>query len=171
MHRDIGLGDGFHCPLSNGYALSGIDQTDHMRLYNPATLPGGNGAVGDRTDAVDGVVEMQVSGPFVAGASANDLFKRCFAQADYLKPNSFFILDTRNGTQQHYNSKPELQAAATKIGFKLDLRPINDIYSDSRISWFDFFTLFLQVGAPVIYLLELRRWIKAVRNNLGSSSL
>src|SRR4051794_11960498 len=28
LHRDIGLGDGFDCPLPNGYALTFIDVTE-----------------------------------------------------------------------------------------------------------------------------------------------
>src|ERR1700744_6427303 len=37
--RDIGIGDGFDCPLPNGYALSFIDDTDVCTLYEPKGHP------------------------------------------------------------------------------------------------------------------------------------
>jgi hypothetical protein len=39
LHRDIGLGDGFECPLPNGYALSFIDTTDIGTVYEPKNRP------------------------------------------------------------------------------------------------------------------------------------
>src|SRR5579864_2883925 len=41
LHRDVGIGDTWTCPLPNGYALLMIDDTDHGIVYNPKTQPGG----------------------------------------------------------------------------------------------------------------------------------
>lgn len=53
LHRDPGLGDTWHCPLPNGYALLMIDVMDHGWVYNPKTQPGDS--VTEREDSVAGV--------------------------------------------------------------------------------------------------------------------
>jgi hypothetical protein len=45
LHRDVGVGDAWECPLPNGYALLMIDVTDHGFVYNPKTQT--EGAVGE----------------------------------------------------------------------------------------------------------------------------
>jgi hypothetical protein len=47
LHRDIGIGDGFDCPLPNGYALSFIDDTEMARCMIRKTVR--YGAMSGRT--------------------------------------------------------------------------------------------------------------------------
>jgi hypothetical protein len=166
LHRDIGLGDGFDCPLPNGYALTGIDETDRMRLYNPVTLPGaGYGASNDnRADVANNVISMQLAGQYMAGATATDPFRQHWAGSDSLQADSYFILDTRAGTQKRYKSVQELQAAAAKLGFKLELKPMNDVYRQNRFTIFDQIVLLLQFGLPFLYRYGLSRRVAKSRN-------
>ena len=54
LHRDLGLGDTWHCPLPNGYQVMFIDVTDQGTVYNPKTQ-GSDGVVGDQDDSMSGV--------------------------------------------------------------------------------------------------------------------
>jgi hypothetical protein len=57
LHRDLGLGDVFDCPLPNGYALSFIDVTNIGTLYEPKNQPVWSGF---RANAVNDVRVMQL---------------------------------------------------------------------------------------------------------------
>jgi len=73
LHRDPGLGDTWHCPLPNGYALMMIDVTDQGWVYNPKTQPG-DGVV-EQDDAVAGVRIVQIAGRYIAGGSDTRSFQ------------------------------------------------------------------------------------------------
>ncbi len=161
LQRDCGIGDGFGCPLPNGYALSGIDDVAYMRLYNPQTVPeGSDGLINNRPDAVRNVISLQVAKSYMAGASAEN---RISAGSDNLAGDSYFILDIRSGTQEKYTSIQELQTAAMKRGFKLQLQPIDEIYYQNRYTVFDRFVTFLQLGAPALYFYGVSRRARRFR--------
>jgi hypothetical protein len=65
LHRDVGLGDAWECPLPNGYALLMIDVTDCGWVYNPKTQL--SGGVSEQEDAPYGVRLVQVAGRYVLG--------------------------------------------------------------------------------------------------------
>jgi hypothetical protein len=74
-HRDVGIGDGFDCPLPNGYALSLIDVLDFGTVYDPKKNPN-FGEVS--TSAAAAVRNLQVAGPYILGSSG---------QSDQLQPH------------------------------------------------------------------------------------
>jgi hypothetical protein len=64
LHRDAGIGDGFDCPLPNGYALSFIDITDIGTLYKQGSHLLWNGTW---ENAINDVVVMELAGSYVLG--------------------------------------------------------------------------------------------------------
>jgi hypothetical protein len=92
LDRDLGIGDTWHCPLPNGYAILMIDLTDQGWVYNPRTQP--LGIVGDQSDSVSGVKKLQVAGRYILGASTKQRFEDL---------RTYFI-PTTSSASQHTNS-------------------------------------------------------------------
>jgi hypothetical protein len=61
FHRDPGIGDGWTCPLPNGYAIEMIDVTDRGFLYNPKTQDINS------IDALSDVCVLQLAGRYILG--------------------------------------------------------------------------------------------------------
>src|SRR5262245_22296350 len=61
LGRDPGIGDGFECPLPNGYAITAIDTLDEGWICKPKVSSDSvfNDPLGDQ---VGGVTKMQVAG-------------------------------------------------------------------------------------------------------------
>ena len=161
LHRDLGLGDGWHAPLPNGYQVSFIDVTDEGTVYNPKTQPGQD-TVTDRPDAVFGVRLLQVEGPYLLGARDTHYLERIGQESDAI--DSYFLLDTRAGKTISKSSYDELTADASRLGITLHLEPIYSVYSHFRFTWFDVFASCLLILPPliaitilVIFVLRLRR--------------
>src|SRR5271157_5520257 len=87
LQRDPGLGDAWHCPLPNGYALLMIDLTDQGWVYNPKTQPGGG--VGEQEDAVAGVRIVQVAGRYILGGSDSQAFQ--YSGQERTQVDSYFL--------------------------------------------------------------------------------
>ena len=71
FHRDPGIGDGWTCPLPNGYAIAMTDVTDRGFLYNPKTQDINQGLHESR-DALSDVCELQLAGRYIFGGTDPD---------------------------------------------------------------------------------------------------
>lgn len=151
LQRSCGLGDYYRCPLSNGYALSGIDCVNRMRLYNPTTLPEGDGSIDDRSDAVNDVTMIHLAGPLILGATNSSITNgEAPGYAD-----GYFILDTRVGTLKKYVAEFEFLRDTKGLGISQSLQPIEAVYYQNRYTCFDLFALLLGIIPPTYYLWKL----------------
>ena len=145
LHRDVGLGDSWSCPLPNGYALLMVDVDDSGSVYNPKTQ-GEYGSVGDRNDAVLGVTQLQISGPNIFGARDS----RWFGKVDQgVVADHYFLLDTRVGQHTDFDNEEALRAEAAKLGVTVNLEPISKVYRRYRYTWFDVLAAALLLG-PIL---------------------
>lgn len=134
LHRDLGIGDTWHCPLPNGYHVMMIDVTDQGTVYNPATQRS-RGSVSSQEDAVFGVRTLQIAGPLIFGAADSSAFEHL---VDAAKPSdSYFVLDTRLGKRRELADLQRLREEAGAAGVTLNLEPIATVYSRYRFSWFE----------------------------------
>lgn len=160
LHRDPGLGDGWECPLPNGYAIMMIDVTDQGTVYNPKTQLNPD-SVSDQWDTVPGVRRMQVSGRYLLLEADSKYFGNY--NHDDRNIDSYFLLDTRNGKPTPFSSEQELFSTATQLGIHTDLQPIAKVYGKYRFTWFDWFTLGLLLVPPLLFFGYLIRWILRLR--------
>lgn len=163
MHRDPGLGDTWQCPLPNQYALTMIDDTDQGWIYNPKTQPTDLGVV-DQSDAVDGVVIAQVADNYILGGVTSSRFGHSEEQSQHI--DSYFLLDTKTGKRANFANRDELRTVASQIGIRLNLEPINAVYSHYRYTWFDAAVAVLLFLLPMIYLTFLGRGIIRLRKSV-----
>jgi hypothetical protein len=134
LHRDAGLGDGFHIPLPDHYAITYIDVTDYGFVYNPRTQLDGD-SPREQQDAIDAVRFLQMQGRFLAGSADTQLNKH-FGQPG-APVDQFFVIDTVTNKRTEFASQQDLAAWAASHGFKLNLEPIADFYTRYRWTWFD----------------------------------
>src|SRR4051812_6587486 len=110
LHRDLGVGDSWHCPLPNGYQLGFIDVTDEGFVYNPKTQPV-PGSIASQQDAAMGVRQLQVAGAYLFGAADTKAF-------DHYAPSTqvdlYFAIDTRNGQKTDLSRYDELVRFASQ---------------------------------------------------------
>lgn len=167
MHRDPGLGDSWDCPLPNGYAITMIDVTDRGWIYNPKTQSGGG--LSDQEDAVSNVLVVQVAGRYIlAGADS-----RSFTEQgnDINRVNSYCILDTQTGKKTSFPTIDELRAATQLLGIRVNLQPINAVYSKYRYTWFDLVVAILLVLPPLIYFVVLADRIRRLRRTSSAFAI
>jgi hypothetical protein len=157
LHRDIGLGDSFYCPLPNGYSLLMIDVEDQGEVFNPKTQ-GEFGETGDQSDAVLGVTQLQISGPDIFGVRDSQWSGNLGQRASV---NRYFLLDTRGGRHIDLDSEGALQAEASKRGVSLKLEPISTVYRRYRYTWFDAVAGVLLI-APIL-LVAVYLFLSAMR--------
>lgn len=168
FHRDAGLGDSWRCPLPNGYSILMIDQTENGWVYNPRTQPGG--AVGEEQDAVSGIQQLQLVGPYVLG-NRNDAWGEAGSDKSKTKV-SYFILDSNEGTHVSFASEQDFEEAAAKLGVTtIQLEPIDVVYGRYRGTWFDTFAGFLFFVPPLIGSIGLVVWVMRVRKRGRISQL
>jgi hypothetical protein len=157
LHRDVGLGDTWSCPLPNGYAITMIDVTDQGWVYNPKTQSGGG--IGEQEDAVAGVRTLQVAGKYIFGAADRHA-------SDFGKPSdvdSFFLLDTSAGKRSRFANQEDLSRAASQVGVHLNLEDIQTVYSRYRFTWFDVLVGVALLLPLATYFFFLARWIVEIR--------
>lgn len=172
LHRDVGIGDTWHCPLPNGYQVMMIDVTDQGTVYNPKTQRSSDG-VSSQDDAVFSVRTLQVAGPLIFGGADTKAFKHL---ADATKPiDSYFVLDTRLGKRKEFPDLQQLRAEAQRAGVVLNLEPIATVYGRYRFSWFEvvvgvLFVVPVLSGVTLIVrsVVRLRR-TRPMRADLGTS--
>jgi hypothetical protein len=161
LHRDVGLGDTWKCPLPDGYALLMIDEMDQGWVYNPKTQPDGLG-VSEQEDAVSGVRFLQLSGPYVLGGLDSKAYQLASEddRIDY-----YFLLDTKAGSHETYPNYEVLRSKASQLGITLNLERISAVYSRYRFTWFDAFAGFLFCAPPLTVAWLLVRWIVRLRRS------
>ena len=160
MHRDVGLGDSWDCPLPNGYAITMIDFTDRGWVYNPKTQSGG---LSDQDDAVSDVLVLQVAGRYILGGADSRSAQE--QGNDINRVNSYFILDTITGKKTLFSTIDELRGASQPLGIQPNLQPINAVYSKYRFTWFDILVGVLLVVPPIIYFAVLVMRIRRLRQS------
>jgi hypothetical protein len=157
LHRDPGIGDTWHCPLPNGYALLMTDVPDHGWVYNPKTQPGES--VGQRGDAIANVRTLQVAGRYILGAADSQA-------SDHDNSNQvdeFFLLDTQAGKHMTFVRYQALEFQAKQLGIQPNLEPINSVYTRYRFSWFDVVAGVLIFLPPLAAMFFLGKWILKIR--------
>lgn len=164
LHRDIGIGDGFDCPLPNGYALSFIDTIDWGTLYDPKD--GSPWSFDPNKNVVHNLRVMQLAKGYVLGGTS-DPFRR--AEREEAPMDSYFLLDVRTGGRADFKSYDEFRVAALQRNIQPDLVPVGDFYLKYRWTWFDGFAAILLVGPPLIAALFLMRSTWRVRNGAVDS--
>lgn len=160
LHRDVGMGDSWHAPLPNGYAILMIDVTDQGWVYNPRTQPDDSG-VAEKEDAVSGVRHLQVSGNYILGDIDSHSFEHAGTDSNAI--DSYFLLDTASGKRSNFADYESLRHEAAQHNITLKLEPIESVYSHYRFSWFDVFAGILFVGPPLAAFLVLVFWVRRIR--------
>jgi hypothetical protein len=123
LHRDPGLGDSSYCPLPNGDTLLMIDVSDQGTVYRSTAQP--RESVGDHDDAISGVREMQIAGPYIFGGFDSD-YSRHFGEGSS-GVNRYFVIDTRAGERLNFDTEVQLINHASSLGTQLDLEPVFDV--------------------------------------------
>lgn len=164
LHRDVGLGDTWHCPLPSGYQITMIDVTDQGWVYNPKTQTTSAG-VGEQEDAISGVRILQIAGPYIFLGIDRQAFEHLRKESNQV--DSYVVLDTRTGKRTTLPNYDALRSAAFQLGVQPNLEPINVVYWRYRFSWFDVFVGFLCCVPPIIGFLLLIRWIVRLRRTRG----
>jgi hypothetical protein len=164
LHRDVGIGDGFDCPLPNGYALSFIDRTDVGTLYWPKRRPVWSDV---RENAVNNVTAMQLAGPYILGSL--DSQRREHFEQEISAPESWFLLNTKTGDRTDFKTLQELEESARRSDIRLSLVPVGDLYSKYRFTWFDVCAAALLVLPPLAAFALLTRWTLRLRRTRGTS--
>jgi hypothetical protein len=159
LHRDPGLGDTWHCPLPNGYQILMIDTTDQGFVYNPKTQIGDG--VSERDDSIGGISLLQVAGRYVLGGYDTRPLEESH-QGDP-KVDSYFLLDTQLGKHNRFSSYADLEGSALALGIKLNLEPIDAVYSKYRFSWFEVFAGVLTLLPIMVFTIVLIRMFIQVR--------
>ena len=147
LHRDLGLGDTSHAPLSNGYQIMMIDDTEQGWVYNPRTQ-GSGGAVGEQEDAIAGVRRLQVAGRYILGGSDSNSFAHFGDQNQEI--DSYFVLDTQTGKRTQLQSYDDLKRKSHELNINLDLQPIYEVYRKFRFGLFDLFVGLLLFIPPAV---------------------
>lgn len=160
LDRDLGIGDGWHCPLPNGYQVMFIDVTDQGWVYNPKTQ-GYDGAVVNRDDAIDGARLLQVTGPYIFAGVDSKAFDHLGSDSQAV--DSYVALDTRIGKKRTVSTIDELRSIAVQNGTQVKLEPIYEVYSRYRFTWFDAFSGLLFFLPPLAGFIALLVWIIKLR--------
>jgi len=165
LHRDVGIGDGFDCPLPNGYALSFIDTTDIGMVYELQSWPPWNDV---HKNAVKNVRFLQLAGSYILGSSDSRAFEHFGQQTEAV--DSYFLLDAKTSKRQDFTTYDALDAAARELNIQAKLVPISSLYSKYRPTWFDAFASVLLLGPPLIGALVLSRWVLRLRRTRVNSA-
>ncbi|HWA93886.1 MAG TPA: hypothetical protein VG844_04735 [Terracidiphilus sp.] len=160
FQRDPALGDTWQTPLPSGYELMMIDVTDEGTVYNPKTQPVSDGVVG-QADTEFGVRKLQVSSSHIFGVRDSKYFDHI--GQDSTNVDTYFDLDTTNGSITEFKSIGELRQHAANEGVQINLRSFYDVYSEYRLTWFDYFALAVLFLIPVTGFLFLVRWVWRIR--------
>lgn len=163
LHRDVGLGDTWYCPLPNGYEITFIDVTDHGWVCNPKTRLS-NTTLFEREDCIGGVRQLQVAGRYMLGAADSKAFTKLESGSDN-DVDSFFLLDAQTGHRSNYSSLEQLRSAALRLNISSDLQPISVVYAHYRFTWFEVFVGILECTPIILGFVLLARWTVRLKKN------
>ncbi len=161
FHRDPGIGDGWTCPLPNGYAIEMIDVTDRGFVYNPRTQKI-SGVVAASNDALADVCVLQLAGRYILGGAPCQSYEDPGPEG-HGKVLSYFMLDTATGTHTEFPTFDALRAAAAPLMVQIKLEPIGVVYGRFRFTWFDAVAAALMFGVPLLCAWALFRRIVRIR--------
>lgn len=162
LDRDAGIGDTWHCPLPNGYAITMIDVSDYGWVENERLYPHramhveGEGIIG-------GVRLLQVSGAYILGAADSNWSSRVTDRKGDSNVSFYFMIDTQAGHRSDFPTRDELGLAASKAALSVDLKPIKSVYIKYRYTWFDLVALILEIVPIVIFAVLLGKLILKLR--------
>jgi hypothetical protein len=160
FHCDPGVGDGWYCPLPNGYTITMIDVTDQGFVSKPRT-PGAEVDLNDEELTVSEVRMLQLAGPYILGGVDSQAFNHMNEGSS--KVDSYFVIDTRTGKRTTPPNSEALRGVASRLGINLNLEPIDAVYSRYRYSWFDAVAGIMLCVPPAICFVLLIRWIVRLR--------
>jgi hypothetical protein len=158
FHRDPGLGDTWQCPLPDGYALLMIDETEQGWVFNPKTQ--GWTGVAESEDSISGVRVLQLSGPYILGGRDSHAYQFA-SKDDYIE--SYFLLDTRTGKHESFQTYEALRDKAQEMGIALGMERISVVYSKYRNTSFEMLAVLVLLGPPLIFACLLIRWVLRLR--------
>jgi len=140
-----------------------IDVTDQGWVYNPKTQP--SDSVIEREDAVSGVRSLQLAGRYILGGTDSKGFEHLGQETNQI--DGYFILDTLSGKRTQFDSYDAFRNSARDFNVEVNLKPINEIYSKYRFTWFDIFVGCMSCLPPVVGIILLFRWIFRLRRTPG----
>jgi hypothetical protein len=164
FHCDPGIGDGWYCPLPNGYTITMIDVTDQGFVSKPRT-PGTEVDLNDEELTVSEVRMLQLAGPYILGGVGSQAFKHLGDRNS--KIDSYFLIDTRTGKRTTLPDYETLRGVASKLGVNPNLETIHSVYCRYRYSWFDAVAGIMLCVPPAICFVLLIRWIVRLRRIRG----
>lgn len=155
LHRDPGLGDGWDCPLPDGYALSFTDVMDQATLYrlkdHPSIMdvPTGDGVL-------SGVRFLQLAGDDLLGASDSKWFTHYSEKSSSV--DRYFLVNTKTNELKIWTAKDDLSQWSAEHHVPLHLETVEDVYLRYRWTWFDWLAILLLVLPPLAAFVFLFRW-------------
>jgi hypothetical protein len=165
--RDWGWGDTWQTPVLGNYSLIMVDVTDQGTIFDRTDADVfSHGTVGNalgRRDVIFGVRRMEVRAPYLIGTAAPSALDDAAGAPETL----FFILNTRTGIRTDEGSLAALQAEAEKLGGRLKLQSVKDIYSQFRYGKADLIPLLALAIPPVVGSWFLIRWFLRLRAEGG----
>lgn len=162
LDRDAGIGDTWHCPLPNGYAITMIDVMDYGWVYNERLQPSRT-ALTEGEGSISGVRLLQVSGKYIFGGADSNWSSRVDDNKGDSNVSFYFLIDTQAGHRADFSTVEELRAAASQAGTTLTLEPIQSVYAKYRFTWFDMVVGVLELVPIVLFAVLLVRLILKLR--------
>lgn len=162
LDRDAGIGDTWHCPLPNGYAITMIDVPDYGWVENERLYPH-RGAHVDDEGNIPGVRLLQISGDYILGAADSNWSSRVTDRKGDSNVSFYFLIDTRAGHRSDFSTQDDLRAAASKAGLSVDMKSINSVYMKYRYTWFDLLAVILEIVPILIFAVLLGQLILKLR--------
>ena len=162
FHQDDGLTDDPYVTLPDNFVIgkqvdycwgyiAGSGQQTHG--FDKCHSPDGRGLV-------SGVTEVQIADHYILGtrsvADADPNFLRGGAHT----VTSYFLLDRRTGSVEHFASKEDLSAAASSKGIDMSPEYIGLTYARHRVHWIDWLLVPAQLFGVAGLLAFLLFWYK-----------
>jgi len=164
FHHDPGLGDGWYTDIGNGYAIDFIDVTDQGKVH---PTRGADRGLSD-PDGISGVRRIQVAGPRIFGSEDRNHFSHLGQESN--AETSFFSIDTATHKITRFQTEEALRTYASQQGTSLALRPIYNVYSQFRFSWFEPIAGLALVIPPAVAFAWMIRRIYLIRREMPTGA-
>jgi hypothetical protein len=169
LDRDAGIGDSWHCPLPNGYAITMIDVPDYGWVENERLYPHRAMHV-EGEGSIAGVRLLQVSGAYILGAADSNWSSRVTDRKGDSNVSFYFLIDTQAGHRSDFSTQDEFRMAASKAGLSVDLKSINSVYIKYRYTWFDLLAVILEIVPILIFAVLFGQLILKLRRTRPSAT-
>lgn len=157
--RSVRGGDEFDCPLPNGYALYlEKGSLEVGTLYRPTGWPRWRNGW---EDGIRDVRLLQLANGYVLGGRGRRLVET--PEAGDRIVAAYFLLDTRSGRKTEFETLPELEQAAERVGLRPQLQTVGEVYAVHARTWFDgaLIWILLLPLAPAVF--GMFRWLGRLR--------